>query len=228
VAEDLDELELAGLISRYLVEKAPYLQITKYFSTYRSKSAVLTDVPGPSEGVPRGCVSSSPGLCTRTPGETEDERRKTKTKTKTKTRPGDARGAKDRRKEPVEIPTQLQTPEFGLAWKAYIAHRIEIKKPMTPRGARMQLKKLAPHGPEVVIAHIENSIANGWQGIFINGSGGSTPEEKLRSELNQILHGGTHEPRTPYYRVTESRQTTLDSLPRADRALGEGSRPLAP
>jgi len=74
---------------------------------------------------------------------------------------------KPKKKAPqIDIPERLNTSEFKDVWCDYVDHRKEIKSPMTPRAANMQLKKLAVHTPGVAIAMIEQSIANGWKGIF--------------------------------------------------------------
>ena len=68
--------------------------------------------------------------------------------------------------EPAQIPPTLDTPEFREAWREYIAHRRDLRHRLTPRSARMQLRKLAAIGPERAVAAIEHSIANGYRGIF--------------------------------------------------------------
>ena len=79
-------------------------------------------------------------------------------------------------KTPVTIPDCLNTPAFTAAWNDFTEHRKEIKKPMTPRAAAMQLKKLEAYTPDIAAAMVEQSIAGGWQGIFelkYNGSKGN-------------------------------------------------------
>ena len=68
--------------------------------------------------------------------------------------------------EPTEFPEELDTPEFRATWAEWIAHRIEIKKPMKPLGAKKLLKSLAEGGERKAIESIDQSIANGWQGVF--------------------------------------------------------------
>jgi hypothetical protein len=63
-------------------------------------------------------------------------------------------------------PTCLDIPTFREAWGEWEAHRREKKKPITPRSRTMAFKQLAAMGPARAIAAIENSIANGYQGIF--------------------------------------------------------------
>jgi len=63
-------------------------------------------------------------------------------------------------------PPCLDIPAFHEAWGEWDAHRREKKKPITPRSRGMALKQLEAMGPDRAIAAIENSIANGYQGIF--------------------------------------------------------------
>ena len=60
------------------------------------------------------------------------------------------------------------TPLEG-AIEDFKAHRKQLKKPMTDRAVhllRNELEKLAPSDEAKQIAIIEQSIANGWQGVF--------------------------------------------------------------
>ena len=60
----------------------------------------------------------------------------------------------------------------------FVAHRREMKKPLTPRAATAMVKKLEGHpAPEAVLT---DSIANGWQGIF---------PEKTRPQFKAINGG---------------------------------------
>ncbi len=60
----------------------------------------------------------------------------------------------------------LDNPSFAETWSDFLQHRIEIKKPMKPTGIKMLLKKLEKVGAESAIAALEESIQNGWQGVF--------------------------------------------------------------
>jgi len=66
----------------------------------------------------------------------------------------------------VEIPKELDSPEFQAAWSEWLQHRREIKKPATPTAQRKALAALTVMGPARAIAAINHSVANGWQGIF--------------------------------------------------------------
>jgi hypothetical protein len=68
---------------------------------------------------------------------------------------------------PVEIPENLNTPEFRTAWNDWLDERRKKKiKPYTERGAKAQLALLSAWGPEKSIAAITHSITQGYQGIY--------------------------------------------------------------
>lgn len=59
--------------------------------------------------------------------------------------------------------------KLDLAFKDYIKHRKSIKKPMTDRAIELavsQLEKLSGGDNDVAIEIINQSILNGWQGLF--------------------------------------------------------------
>jgi DNA-binding Lrp family transcriptional regulator len=64
------------------------------------------------------------------------------------------------------IPEPLQTPEFETAWEEWCKYRTEIKHTMTERTAAQQLKKLSMLPVGVAVAMIEQSIMQGWRGLF--------------------------------------------------------------
>ena len=70
------------------------------------------------------------------------------------------------KKESIEIPDGLNTPEFVTAWDRWKTHRTEIKKRLTPTQTASQLKKLEGWGIARALAAIDHSITNGWQGLF--------------------------------------------------------------
>ena len=59
----------------------------------------------------------------------------------------------------------LDTPEFRAAWAEWETFRREIKKPLTRSTAVKQLADLAKT-PADAAARIEQSIRNGWRGLF--------------------------------------------------------------
>ncbi len=81
-------------------------------------------------------------------------------------------------KSKEELPESLNTVDFLINWAAWIAHRCEIRKPLTPTAARQQIAKLEAMGERRAVAALKHSTANGWQGIFeptTNGKAGNKP-----------------------------------------------------
>ena len=83
------------------------------------------------------------------------------------------------------IPEALNTPQFQAAWDDFISHRKSIRKPLTPKAAELNLKKCLGLGHDNAISAIEQTIANGWTGIFepknaTPGINGSKPKRDPR------------------------------------------------
>lgn len=66
----------------------------------------------------------------------------------------------------ISLPENLNTPEFKEEWQEWIRFRKEIKKTLTPTTIKSQYKKLSQFCPRTAISMLEQSITNGWQGIF--------------------------------------------------------------
>ena len=67
----------------------------------------------------------------------------------------------------IEIPLQLQSPEFIAKWTEWLEWRKdEHKKRVTPRAAKLQLTKLAKFPVATAIASIEESIGNLTHAVF--------------------------------------------------------------
>lgn len=75
---------------------------------------------------------------------------------------------KEEKAEPkvTKIPDNLDNPEFLLVWEKWKKYLKGIKKAITPITEEEQLKFLAEQPQPIQV--IENSIRNGWQGIFEN------------------------------------------------------------
>lgn len=64
------------------------------------------------------------------------------------------------------IPASLKTIEFEIAWDQWCRYRKEIKQSITKSTAKRQLQMLGRYPPVVAIAAIDQSITNGWSGLF--------------------------------------------------------------
>jgi len=72
-----------------------------------------------------------------------------------------------KREEEIEFPASLQTSRFRQAWSEYLDYRKASRlKPLQPASIKAQLLKLSEIGHDTAIEAINDSIANGWQGIF--------------------------------------------------------------
>lgn len=72
---------------------------------------------------------------------------------------------------PVVIPENLDRPDFLERWALWIAHRAELAKSdrkakLTSVAIDRMLAKLAKWGPDRAVAAIDESVAQGWKGIF--------------------------------------------------------------
>lgn len=68
----------------------------------------------------------------------------------------------------TEYPAPLDTEKFREVWERFNRFRTELRKPVLPTSEVSLLAKLARDATdaEVAAAMVEQSIANGWQGIF--------------------------------------------------------------
>lgn len=114
--------------------------------------------------------------------------------------------------EPIDIPSELrESKPFCAAWAEWLTHRKEKRSPLTPTTAKNQLKKFVEWGPERSVAAIEQSIANGWTGVFepkqgdlFGGNARASPSQtddeyadhlRRKTEETMALVGGEHEGR---------------------------------
>lgn len=78
-----------------------------------------------------------------------------------------------------------------LAWNVWSAYRIEIRRPLKQASIPAAQRKLAAYGAEQS-AVVEQSIANGWQGLFplkLNGTHPTAEPRKTRYE--QLANRGS-------------------------------------
>ena len=66
----------------------------------------------------------------------------------------------------VDLPEELDTPEFREAWLEWVKYRRKIKKPFPPASAPAMWRKAQAAGVQAAIDGFETSMANGWQGTF--------------------------------------------------------------
>lgn len=79
------------------------------------------------------------------------------------------RKEKENRKEKgsASLPEGLDTPEFSAVWERFVSYRKRQKyKPLLPESIDALWRKMSAWGIEAAIAQIEDTISNGWQGVF--------------------------------------------------------------
>ena len=74
--------------------------------------------------------------------------------------------APPRRLQLPALPPTLSGDAMALAWREWIQHRSEIRKPLKPTTARKQIEQLEAMGPERALAALSHSMAQGWTGIY--------------------------------------------------------------
>jgi len=79
----------------------------------------------------------------------------------------DKKKKKSTKKDVVfKIPDRLMEMPFLGAWINFQTHRIEIKKPLTKKAGEMLLARLSNFSPVIASQMLNQSIENGWQGVF--------------------------------------------------------------
>lgn len=94
------------------------------------------------------------------------------------------------------IPECLREDRFLASWSAFVRHRKDMKKPISTVGGKALLHKLSRHDAELAADALDESLANGWQGVF--------PEKVERSERPGRTRSGANEKNSMLARVGSS------------------------
>jgi len=95
-------------------------------------------------------------------------------------------------KKKSEIILPFDTEAFQAWWKTWLEYRKEIKKPYkSPKSAQCALKLLSGFDSITACKMIEQSIANGWQGLFEikNNGNKQSVTEKNADQLRRVMEG---------------------------------------
>jgi hypothetical protein len=65
-----------------------------------------------------------------------------------------------------KLPDSLNNELFSYAFNSFFEFRNELKKPVTQQSCTAILKKLSKYPCDIAIKMLEQSIENGWQGVF--------------------------------------------------------------
>ncbi len=79
---------------------------------------------------------------------------------------------------------QLHNTEFFKSILDFIQYRKESGKRITQRGMDILMAKLSSENAALVIEAIETSMANGWQGVFLNNKNNAKNNKTNNSEYN--------------------------------------------
>lgn len=80
------------------------------------------------------------------------------------------------------LPEALAIGDVPRLWVDFIGHRHQLRKPVSALAAGRLISKLERMGPESAAIALENSIANGWQGVF-EPQAASKHEQKPRPKI---------------------------------------------
>ena len=95
-----------------------------------------------------------------------------------------------------DIPEGLRENRFLASWSAFVQHRRDMKKPISAVGGKALLHKLSKHDAELAADALDESLANGWQGVF--------PEKVKRSERPGRTRSGANERNSMLARIGSS------------------------
>lgn len=101
------------------------------------------------------------------------------------------KGSEDKPREGKARARDDESPVDGLdtqAWDRWQSYRTEIRKPLKPASIPAAQRSLAAFGSEQA-AVVEQSIANGWQGLFALKSNGGNHGSNTRKTRYEQLYG---------------------------------------
>jgi len=162
----LDELHGAGLVHIYTVDNKPCLQMCKWDNVPRAKESKY---PAPDDDCTHLHTSASKPR-TNLP----------LTGTETETETGNRN-----RKAPEGAPDVFPEGLDARSWDRWVSYRKEIGKALKPASINSAQQALAKHGDQQA-AVVEQSIANGWQGLFaLKSAGGTVNKQAAVEQRNQ-------------------------------------------
>lgn len=177
------QLHKEGMVRRYLGHDGNwYYDIPKWNEhqsiSHPRKSAfppfaeVYQDLPQISEDcgkfpkIAENCGNLPSGGYQEFPSGTREQGNKGKEQGNKGTRADAQPTPKIEQSKPVELPEQLDNDKFKLSWIDWLAYRKQIKKALSASTQVRQLAHLASFGTEAATWAIDQSIRNGWQGLF--------------------------------------------------------------
>lgn len=147
ITDALNKLATAGIVCLYEVDRKPYLQFLTW-EKHQTIRAKKSKYPSPECGIIH--EQSSENICNQMHADSHVIQSNTKTKSYS------------------ESKTYSDDERLDSALHEFADFRKQIKKPLTEHGIELIIKKLdkMTGSLEEKIEIIEQSIANGWTGIF--------------------------------------------------------------
>lgn len=167
VATWLRRCEETGLVTVYQVESKQYLEIVKFDQRLRAKQSKW---PPPPSSADRCQQPSADDRHTSSNATEEESETETESESETKS---------------AQAPPGL---DFT-SWERWVAYRRQIRKPIKPASFSAAQEKLAEFGADQA-AVVQQSIANGWQGLFAlktSRSGGGNGKRKTYEDYANPL-----------------------------------------
>lgn len=166
IEKALDKLVVVGLAGHYMVEEKPYLQLLTW-ERHQTVRAKKSKYPSPDEGE----MIAHEIKCKQMQADVHVIQSNPNPIRESKSYTGDER--------------------LDEAITEYIKFRKQMKKPMTDRAVQLAVKKLQGMSDSVdeQIAIIEQSIMNGWQGLFpLKEETGAKKQGQFYSDIEEWLH----------------------------------------
>ncbi|MHA1962732.1 MAG: helix-turn-helix domain-containing protein [Candidatus Thorarchaeota archaeon] len=158
-------------IEGYIYDHTPTLRNKPHTYSITNKARIIITIEGVTESHSRdeGGVTESPKGVTESPADSDRKSLEETIKKQIK---------KDKQ-EGVKFPEKFQNDEFYSTWVDFQEHRKQIKSKMTKLAKTKMMNKLAKVDLAMAIELMDDSIANGWKGVFPP-ENGNKPKVKKR------------------------------------------------
>ena len=155
IEDALNKLVSVGLVRHYEVEEKPYLQLPAWQS-HQNIRAKKSRYPSPEEGKD----ITSDNICNHMYADANTSNQMKANVPVIQSNPNTNPN--------TESESYTGDPRLDAAFEEYIRFRKQIKKPMTDRAIQLAVGKLQKMSDDVEeqIAIIDQSIMNGWSGLF--------------------------------------------------------------
>ena len=170
----LTELETENCIVRYEIDGNTYLEVRNWLNHQRIDKPSASKIP-PFAEASRILANPREASCEEGKG---------------KEGKGKERNGRERTLAEPSLP-----PVEGLdaaAWARWVAYRAEIRKPLKPASHQAAMTALARHGAQQS-AVVDQSISNGWQGLF-DLKPGATTTASVKPPMPPVMVNGVFNP----------------------------------